>query len=216
MSRGGRVSDPRATAEKNQDTHFVWPPPTIPPPTRRYLPPQMCLGPLRRVFLALATSITRVHLGSRGEGSVPSAKLAICRRLEINDSPPQPPPSPPHHQPTSPKPGGSSSRSAASSIIRFRPSFLSFHIFSPPPTSFLFFLSCFSFLRDPCQSRRSAASKRRRLGVDLFRWSAVVPHPPQITPLHSGEAGRWSGAARAAVSPPTAAAANFAEFRGSR
>lgn len=52
----------------------------------------MCLGPLRRVLLTLATSITQVHLGSRGEGLVPCAKLAICRRLEINDRPPTAPP----------------------------------------------------------------------------------------------------------------------------
>lgn len=78
---------------KKAQTHILCAPrPPSHPPTRRYLPPQMCLGPLRRVFLALATSITRVHLGSRGEGSVPSAKLAICRRLEINDSPPPPTP----------------------------------------------------------------------------------------------------------------------------
>lgn len=172
----------------------------------------MCLGPLRCVFLALATSITQVHLGSRGEGSVPSAKLAICRRLEINDSPP-----PPRTNSRLPQTWGElvsfrcQQHPQVPPIVFFLPYFCS--SFPPPP-----FFSVFFFLREPCQSRRSVASERRRLGVDSFRWSAVIPLTHRRWPL-STQGKRAGGAAlreqlsprRRQRRPPTSA-----EFRDSR
>lgn len=162
----------------------------------------MCLGPLRRVLLTLATSITQVHLGSRGEGLVPCAKLAICRRLEINDRPPTAPPA----------------RLPQTwwELVSYRCQqnpWVPPIVFYPPPPFLSFFL-CFFFLRDPCQSQRSAALERRWIGVDLFRWSAAPLHSPPSTQ------GKQAGGAalreqlslrRLQQQWPT-----FAEFRESR
>lgn len=137
---------------------------------------------------------------------MPSAKLAICRRLEINDSPP---PTPPARLPPNlvgarlvPLPAASSG-----SAHRFFPP-LFFLLLLPSP--FLLFLFC----KTPAS--HGGVLPLRDVGLEWICFGGAQSSLSTSThPLHSGEAGRWSGAGRAAVSPPTPAAvtANFSRVQ---